>query len=121
MSFTRIGSRNETTVYVRGFDMRQVPLFIDGIPIYTPYDGYADLGRFTTFDVAEVRVSKGFASVLYGPNALGGAINIVSRRPDGPVDRAWPAPATAPVRRGPSTSTPGRSLGASTCRAARRI
>ncbi len=81
VSFVRIGSRNETAVYVRGFDMRQVPLFIDGIPVYTPYDGYADLERFTTFDVAEVRVSKGFASVLYGPNALGGAINVVSRRP----------------------------------------
>jgi iron complex outermembrane receptor protein len=83
VSFTRIGSRNEATVYVRGFDMRQDPLFIDGVPIYTPYDGYADLGRFTTFDVSEVQVSKSFASVLYGPNVLGGAINIVSRRPDG--------------------------------------
>jgi iron complex outermembrane receptor protein len=81
VSFSRIGQRNETTVYVRGFDIRQVPVFIDGIPIYTPYDGYADLERFTTFDVAELRVSKGFSSVLYGPNALGGAINIVSRRP----------------------------------------
>ena len=86
VSFTRIGSRNETTVYVRGFDMRQVPLFIDGIPIYTPYDGYADLTRFTTFDVSEVQVSKGFTSVLYGPNTLGGAINIVSRRPSGKID-----------------------------------
>jgi iron complex outermembrane recepter protein len=83
VSFSRIGQRNETTVYVRGFDIRQVPVFIDGIPIYTPYDGYADLERFTTFDMAELRVSKGFSSVLYGPNALGGAINIVSRRPSG--------------------------------------
>lgn len=81
VTFVRVGQRNETAVYVRGFDMRQVPLFIDGIPIYTPYDGSADLERFTTFDIAEVRVSKSFASVLYGPNALGGAINIVSRRP----------------------------------------
>lgn len=81
VSFVRVGSRNETAVYVRGFDMRQVPLFIDGIPIYTPYDGTVDLERFTTFDVSEVRVSKGFTSVLQGPNALGGAINIVSRRP----------------------------------------
>jgi len=86
VSFTRIGQRNETAVYVRGFDMRQVPLFVDGIPIYTPYDGYVDLERFTTFDVAELRVSKGFASVLYGPNALGGAINIVSRRPSGRLE-----------------------------------
>ena len=86
VSFTRIGSRNETTVYVRGFDMRQVPLFVDGIPVYTPYDGYADLSRFTTFDVSEIQVSKGFTSVLYGPNTLGGAINIVSRRPGGKVE-----------------------------------
>jgi iron complex outermembrane receptor protein len=81
VSLVRIGSRNETAVYVRGYDQRQVPLFIDGIPVYTPYDGYADFDRFTTFDVAEIRVSKGFASVLYGPNVLGGAINVVSRRP----------------------------------------
>jgi iron complex outermembrane recepter protein len=81
VSFTRIGQRNETAVYVRGFDMRQVPLFVDGVPVYTPYDGYVDLERFTTFDVAELRVSKGFSSVLAGPNALGGTINIVSRRP----------------------------------------
>ena len=82
VSFTRVGSRNETTVFVRGFDMRQVPLFIDGIPVYTPYDGYADLTRFTTFDVSEIHVSRGFASVLYGPNTLGGAINVVSRKPE---------------------------------------
>lgn len=86
VSFTRIGARNESAVYVRGFDMRQVPLFVDGIPIYTPYDGYVDLDRFTTFDVAELQVSKGFSSVLYGPNALGGAINIVSRRPAGRLE-----------------------------------
>jgi iron complex outermembrane recepter protein len=85
VTFTRIGQRNETAVYVRGYDMRQVPLFIDGIPIYTPYDGYVDLDRFTTYDVAELSVSKGFTSVLYGPNALGGAINIVSRRPSAPI------------------------------------
>jgi iron complex outermembrane recepter protein len=86
VSFSRVGNRNETTVYVRGFDIRQVPVFIDGIPVYTPYDGYADLGRFTTFDVAELRVSKGFASVLYGPNTLGGAINVISRRPTAKIE-----------------------------------
>lgn len=86
VSWMHVGQRNEGTVYVRGFDLRQVPLFIDGIPIYTPYDGLADLDRFTTFDVAEVRVSKGFTSVLYGANALGGAINIVSRRPSGRLE-----------------------------------
>ncbi len=74
-------SRNESLVYVRGFDPRQVPVFLDGIPQYVPYDGYIDFGRFTTFDLAEIRVAKGAASLLYGPNTLGGAINLVTRKP----------------------------------------
>ena len=86
VAFVRAGSKNETQITVRGFDIRQVPVFIDGIPVYTPYDGYADLERFTTFDVSELRVSKSFSSVLYGPNALGGAINVVSRRPRAQVE-----------------------------------
>ncbi|WP_338869962.1 TonB-dependent receptor plug domain-containing protein [Spirosoma sp. SC4-14] len=81
VTLSNVGARNESMVYVRGFDLRQVPVFIDGIPVYVPYDGYVDLGRFTTFDLAEVNVAKGFSSVTYGPNTLGGAINLVSRRP----------------------------------------
>ena len=46
-----------------------------------PYDGYVDPGRFTTFDLAEVNVTKGYTSLLYGPNAMGGAINLISRKP----------------------------------------
>ncbi len=81
LAITTGGSRNEAGLYLRGFDLRQVPLFVDGIPVYVPYDGYVDLARFTTFDASAITVSKGFSSVLYGPNALGGAINVVSRRP----------------------------------------
>ncbi|PWB25876.1 TonB-dependent receptor plug domain-containing protein [Flavobacterium sp. HTF] len=81
VSLTASGPRNESMVSVRGFDLRQVPVYMDGIPVYVPYDGYVDLARFTTFDLAAVDVSKGFSSVLYGPNSLGGAINLVSRKP----------------------------------------
>jgi len=80
VSLSKIGARNEQMVYVRGFDLRQVPVFVDGIPVYVPYDGYVDLGRFNTFDLARIDVSKGFSSLMYGPNTLGGAINLVSRR-----------------------------------------
>jgi len=73
--------RNEQTVYLRGYDSRQVPLFIDGIPVYVPYDGYVDFGRFGTADLAAIQVAKGFSSVVYGPNTLGGAINLISRKP----------------------------------------
>ncbi|GBC59489.1 TonB-dependent receptor [Desulfonema ishimotonii] len=82
VTLSRSGARNEQMVFVRGFDIKHAPLFLDGIPIYVLYDGYPDLSRFTTFDLSRLIVSKGFASVLYGPNTMGGAINMISRRPD---------------------------------------
>lgn len=81
VSLANVGPRNESVVYVRGFDLRQVPVFIDGVPVYVPYDGYVDMARFTTFDLSEINVAKGFASILYGANTMGGAINLVSRKP----------------------------------------
>ena len=86
VSLHRVGPRNEGMVYIRGFDLRQIPLFIDGIPVYVPYDGYVDLDRFVTDDLSEVRITKGMTSVLIGPNALGGAINLVTKRPTKPFD-----------------------------------
>ncbi len=81
VSLTASGPRNESMVSLRGFDLRAVPVFMDGIPVYIPYDGYVDLSRFTTFDLSAIDVSKGFSSMLYGPNSLGGAINLISRKP----------------------------------------
>ena len=75
------GSRNESTIYLRGFDIRSVPVFIDGIPVYVPYDGYVDLARFTTYDLAKIDVAKGYSSITYGANTIGGAINLVSIKP----------------------------------------
>lgn len=74
-------SRNEKTIAVRGFDTRQVPLFIDGIPVYVPYDGYVDFNRFATADLAAIQVAKGNSGIAYGANTLGGAINLISRKP----------------------------------------
>lgn len=79
--FERKGGRGEQNLLVRGFDSRRVPVFIDGIPVYVPYDGNMDLGRFTTFDLSQVNISKGASSILYGPNTLGGAVNLISQKP----------------------------------------
>jgi iron complex outermembrane receptor protein len=81
VTLSETGARNEKMVYVRGFDIKHVPIFLDGIPIYVPYDGYPDLSRYSTYDLSEIVVSKGFSSALYGPNTMGGVINMVSRRP----------------------------------------
>lgn len=80
------GSRNERLIYVRGFDRFQVPLSIDGIRVYLPADGRLDYGRFLTGDIAEVQVAKGYASVLDGPGAVGGAVNLVTRKPTQPLE-----------------------------------
>lgn len=79
-------SRNELLVFLRGFDARQAPPFVDGVPVYVPYDGYVDFNRFGTQDLAGIQVVKGFSSIAYGPNALGGAINVVTRKPSRPFE-----------------------------------
>ncbi len=75
------GSRNEPKVFVRGFDRWHVPLSIDGIRVYLPADNRLDYGRFLTPDLSEVQVQKSYVSVLNGPGGMGGAINLVTKKP----------------------------------------
>ena len=75
------GSRNEQLFFVRGFNRYQVPLSIDGVRVYLPYDNRMDLSDFVTADIAEIQIAKGYASVLDGPGAIGGSINLVTKRP----------------------------------------
>lgn len=79
-------SRNEKVAYIRGFDLFQAPLSIDGVRVYLPYDNRLDLGRFITPDLAAVEVQKGYVSVLNGPGGMGGAINLVTRKPTKALD-----------------------------------
>lgn len=80
------GSRNERVITVRGFDRFQVPLSVDGVRVYLPADNRLDFARFLTPDVSEIQVAKGFVSVLDGPGGMGGAINLVTRKPTKPVE-----------------------------------
>lgn len=75
------GRRNEHDIFVRGFGRWQVPLSIDGVRIYLPADNRLDFRRFLTADLAEVQIRKGYVSVIDGPGAMGGAINLVTRKP----------------------------------------
>ncbi len=75
-------ARNQAGIMIRGFDTRQVGIYLDGVPILVPYDGYADIARFLTNDISEIEIAKGYSSPLLGPNGLGGAVNMVSRQPE---------------------------------------
>jgi iron complex outermembrane receptor protein len=85
-SISEVGARNETDIWIRGFDRWRVPIYQDGIPIYLPYDDRIDFGRFTTMDIAQLQIAKGYASVIDGPGAMGGEINLVSRVVDQPLE-----------------------------------
>lgn len=86
VTLQKSGSRNELQVRVRGFDSRQVPIFYDGVPIYVPYDGNLDLGRLLTSGLATLEVSKGYTSLLQGPNQMGGSINLTTQKPKNPLE-----------------------------------
>jgi iron complex outermembrane receptor protein len=81
VSETTGGPRNEQNIYIRGFDRWQAPLTIDGVRVFLPADNRLDFARFLTPDIAEVQIAKGYVSVLDGPGGMGGAINLVSRKP----------------------------------------
>jgi iron complex outermembrane receptor protein len=80
------GSRNERLVFIRGFDRFQTTLSIDGVRVFLPADNRIDFARFLTTDISKIQISKGYVSVLDGPGGLGGAINLVTRRPNAPLE-----------------------------------
>lgn len=82
----KTGKKNLTDVRLRGFDSRRIPIFVDGIPVYVPYNRETDLGRYTTYDLSEISVSKGYVSPMYGPNTLGGAVNMITRKPQKEIE-----------------------------------
>jgi iron complex outermembrane recepter protein len=85
-TFDSNGRRNESDIFVRGFGRWQVPLMVDGVRIYLPADNRLDFARFLTADIAEIQIQKGYVSVLDGPGAMGGAINLVTRVPVKPFE-----------------------------------
>jgi len=106
------GRRNESDIFVRGFGRWQVPLMIDGVRVYLPADNRLDFGRFLTNDIAEIQIQKGYVSVLDGPGGMGGAINLVTRKPVKPFEAELSSGATS--RMAAAALAPTRATGAST-------
>ncbi|MDZ8087095.1 MAG: TonB-dependent receptor [Nostoc sp. DedQUE12b] len=67
--------------FIRGSNSAQVLILLDGRPINELGSGGFDLSEFTTNIVERVEVLPGGGSTLYGSDAIGGVINIITRRP----------------------------------------
>ena len=72
-----LGSAN---IRVQGMRGRYTQLLADGLPLYGGQASSLGLLQIPPSDLGQVEVIKGAASALYGGQALGGVINLVSRR-----------------------------------------
>ncbi|NJM68800.1 MAG: TonB-dependent receptor [Scytonema sp. RU_4_4] len=67
--------------FIRGSNSEQVLILLDGRPINNLGSGSFDLSEMTTNNIERVEVLPGGGSTLYGSDAIGGVINIITRRP----------------------------------------
>ena len=72
-------------VQLQGVDARGVLLLVDGQEVIGRIDGGVDVANLRADDVERVEVVKGAASAVYGSDALGGVINIITRRASRPL------------------------------------
>lgn len=68
-------------IRVQGLRGRYTQLLADGLPLYGGQASSLGLLQIAPSDLRQVEVIKGAASALYGGQALGGIINLISRRP----------------------------------------
>jgi outer membrane receptor for ferrienterochelin and colicins len=68
-------------VRIQGLRGRYTQILADGLPLYGGQTGSIGLLQIPPMDLGQVEVIKGVASALYGVSAIGGVVNLVSRRP----------------------------------------
>jgi vitamin B12 transporter len=70
-------------VYLRGADRNQSLIMIDGIKINPPYSQDPAIGGLLLNNVDRIEVIKGSYSALYGSEAIGGVVNIITQERPG--------------------------------------
>jgi outer membrane receptor for ferrienterochelin and colicins len=68
-------------VRIQGLRGRYTQILADGLPLHGGQTGSIGLLQIPPMDLGQVEVIKGVASALYGMSAIGGVVNLVSRRP----------------------------------------
>jgi len=80
------GSGGATSIFLRGANSQHTKVLMDGIPINDPSHpnrGF-DFSSLSADNIERIEVLRGPQSILYGSDALGGVINIITKRGEGP-------------------------------------
>ena len=74
-------SLGAASVRIQGMRGRYTRFLSDGLPLFGEQVGSLGLLQIPPVDLGQVEVIKGVASALYGAGAMGGVVNLISRRP----------------------------------------
>ncbi len=88
LSFSRSGGAGAvTTARIRGAESSQVIVMIDGVVVNDPTNtsGFFDFNDLHLHNVERIEILRGPQSAIYGGNAVGGVIQIFTRRGEGPA------------------------------------
>jgi outer membrane receptor protein involved in Fe transport len=80
-TYVSSGAKSEGDVKLRGLGKNRITLLYDGIPVYEPYFNSFDINSIPSDQVDLIKVVKGASSILYGPNTMGGIVDVLSKRP----------------------------------------
>ena len=72
-------------VFIRGSNPSQTLIMIDGVPVNSAATSGFDLSRLATNDLDRIEVVRGAGGALYGSQAIGGVVNLISREGSGPL------------------------------------
>ncbi len=86
----RTNSRGEAQPALRGSEDRQIAVLLDGVPLTLGWDHRSDLSIIPLTAAQNVTLLRGLSSVLYGPNTLGGVVEVDVARSRGRVREADP-------------------------------
>ncbi len=68
-------------IQLQGLDSQYTLILIDGVPLVGRSAGTLDLSRISVGNIKQIEIIKGASSSLYGNEALGGVINIITESP----------------------------------------
>jgi outer membrane receptor for ferrienterochelin and colicins len=74
--------RSQSTVMMQGFDGAYVKVLIDGMEIAGDDGGATPVSLLGVADIDRIEIVRGASSALYGSDAMGGVINIITKKPD---------------------------------------